>query len=76
MSDSMLDAIEKAIALALREATARIAAEEIEAACENVKRRIGEQIDSVALGILKQYEVWSDRTRIVIEVRKPLPDKD
>lgn len=54
----------------LKHAINEVAEKEIEKAQKKVAERIHQQLDSLALSILKEYEVYSDRNKIVIEVKK------
>jgi|TARA_R110000822_G_scaffold7252_2_gene29875 hypothetical protein len=54
----------------LENAVRIVAEEEIKKAQDNITHRIGQQMDSLALGILKQYDVQYDSNRIIIEVKK------
>ena len=54
----------------LENAVRIVAEEEIKKAQDNITHLIGQQMDSLALGILKQYDVQYDSNRIIIEVKK------
>ena len=65
------DMIERVIRGALRDAIDAIASEEINRARERVAQRVSETMDTLALGIFKQYDIQHDRNRLIITVRKP-----
>lgn len=56
---------------ALRARIEKIAAEVTEEAKKEIERRIGEEMDTLALTLLRRYEIVQMADRIVIEVRKP-----
>lgn len=62
----------KAIEQAVREETARIAAEEIEAAQQRIAERVKAHVDAIALKTMSHYEAYTDARRIHIIVKKEI----
>jgi len=49
-----------------------IAGEEIEKAQRNINDRVRKEIDSMALNILREYDISCDRQNILIRIKKEI----
>ena len=65
-----VDFVNEAIKLAVRTRTAEIVQEEVEKAAAEVRRRVAKEVDKIALTLLSEYDVRSQRDSVVITVKK------
>lgn len=68
-----IDNMEEFLRVEIKKEISKIIDDEANKASDLVKRRVSEIADSIALRLLKHYEIHSMQDRIVIEVKKLVP---